>query len=142
LRYLWEQKAIGERSFVVAVCLTVVITSLMRETGSTAMNSTFATPDTRGLITRQLEKLPGKQLVLVSYDLAHHYPGDELVHNWADFGSEKILWARSKGAGNDGDLCGAYRDRTFWSVTTDDVSYTLRPIDLCRNTIKTAAANP
>ena len=40
----------------------------------------------------------GRQLVLVSYDLDKHYPGDELVHNSADFDSQKILWARSKGA--------------------------------------------
>ena len=33
LRYLWEYKAAGERAFVVAVCLTVVTTSLLRQTG-------------------------------------------------------------------------------------------------------------
>jgi len=131
LRYLWQRHGWGERAFVIGVCLTVVITSLTRQTGSTAVHSTFAFPDLRELIARHIEKEPGKQLVLVSYDMEHHYPGDELVHNGADFPSEKILWARSKGTGNDSDLCPAYSDRTFWSVTSDDLSYSLRPLQLC-----------
>ena len=132
LRYLWQQRATGERAFVVAVCLTVIMTSLIRQTGSAAVNATFALPDSRALIAHQLEANAGKHLVIVSYDLDRHYPGDELVHNWAEFDTEKVLWARSKGAGNDADLCGAYADRTFWSVTSDDVSYSLRPLELCK----------
>jgi len=132
LRYLWEQKANGEQSFVVAVCVAVIITSLIRQTGSTALNAAFVLPDNRALITRELRAKPGKHLVIVSYDLERHYPGNELVHNWADFGSEKILWARSKGAANDTELCRDYSDRTFWSVTTDDTSYSLQPLELCK----------
>jgi len=133
LRYLWQQKATGEQAFVVAVCFTVVITSLLRQTGSAAVNATFALPDTRALVAHQLQSQPGKHLVIVSYDLELHYPGNELVHNPADFATEKILWARSKGAGNDADLCRDYSDRTFWSVTTDDVGYSMRQLDLCKN---------
>ncbi len=132
LRYLWQQGGKGERAFVVAVCLTTVVASLTRQTGSTAINSTFAFPDTRELVTQELENKPGKQLVLVSYDLERHYPGDELVHNGADFDSEKVLWARSKGIENDRELCQAYGDRTFWSVKTDDLNFSLNPLDLCK----------
>lgn len=142
LRYLWDQRAAGEQAFAVAVCVAVVITSLARQTGSAAVNSGFALPDTRTLIARQLDALPGKHLVLVTYDLGRHYPGDELVHNWADFNSQKILWARSKGAGNDSDLCSAYSDRTFWSVTTDDASYSLRPLALCNSSTSAPAPAP
>jgi len=72
LRYLWQQGRDGERAFVVAVCITVVVAALTRQTGSAAINSTFALPDTRKLITQQLERKTGECLVLVSYDLAHH----------------------------------------------------------------------
>jgi len=133
LRYLWLQGKDGERAFVVAVCLTVPVMSLTRQTGSAAMNLTFAFPDSRKLVTQQLEGKPGQHLVLVSYDLGRHYPGDELVHNGADFNSEKILWARSKGAESDRELCQAYPHRTFWSVTTDDVNLSLNPLDLCKH---------
>jgi len=131
LRYLWQQGKNGERAFVVAVCLTVIIASLTRQTGSTALNSTFAFPDARKQVARQLEAKPGKQLVLVSYDLDRHYPGDELVHNGAEFSSEKILWARSKGTDDLG-LCRSYPDRTFWKLTTDDQNTSLKLLDLCK----------
>lgn len=132
LRYLWEQGT-GERAFVVAVCVTTVVASLGRQTGSTAMNSTFMFPNVRSMVAQKLEHQTGKQLVLVSYDLDRHYPGDELVHNGADFDSEKILWARSKGPGRDSDLCSPYQERSFWSVITDDTTFSLRPLDLCKS---------
>ena len=132
LRYFWEQRGAGERAFVIAVVVTVIVSSLTRTTGSTALNTKYAFPDTRQQIARQLESKPGKQLVLVSYDLERHYPGDELVHNFADINSAKVLWARSKGSGNDADLCRAYGDRTFWSVTTDDTTFSLTPSELCK----------
>lgn len=135
LRYLWDQHGTGERAFVIAVCLTVVVASLTRNSGSAAMNSTYAFPDIRKMIAQQLDAKPGKHLVLVSYDLEHHYPGNELVHNFADLGSAKVLWARSKGPGNDSDLCSYYSDRTFWSVTTDDATFSLSPLDLCRGPV-------
>jgi hypothetical protein len=132
LRYLWQQGKDGERAFVVAVCLTVLIASLARQTGSSAMNSTFMFPDTRRLAIQQLEGESGKQLVLVSYDLDRHYPGDELVHNGADFSSQNILWARSKGVEHDRELCRLYPDRTFWGLTTDDQQMSLNRLDLCK----------
>lgn len=130
MRYLWQQEKSAEQAFVVAACLTVVIASLVRQTGST-FDTIYGFPNTRDLVIRRLKHEPGKQLVLVSYDLERHYPGNELVHNGANFESEKILWARSKGVGKDFDLCSAYSDRMFWSVITDDKSYSLRRLDLC-----------
>ena len=135
LRYLWEQPGTGERAFVFAVCFTVVVAGLTRNTGGAALNSTYAFPDLRKTIAQQLEEKPGKHLVLVSYDLERHYPGNELVHNFADPNSAKVVWARSKGAGHDVDLCSVYSDRTFWSVTTDDVNFSLSPLDLCRGSV-------
>ena len=130
LRYFWLQRQVAERCFVVAVCVTVAVTCLSRQSG-TAVNTSFTYPNNRRLIIQELENKPGRQLVLVSYDLDHHYPGEELVHNGADFSAEKILWARSKGLQNDRQLCAAYSDRTFWMVTTDDESYSLKPVNLC-----------
>ncbi len=131
LRYLWRQKANGERAFVIAVCLTVVAVSFSRQTASCIMNSAFTLPDARTLVAQQLEGQPGRHLVLVSYDLVQHYPGNELVHNGAEFNDEKVLWARSKGPQSDSELCRLYSDRTFWSVTTDDQSVSLRHLNAC-----------
>jgi hypothetical protein len=133
LRYLWQQRHLGEQAFMVAVCVTVVVASLTRQTGSTALNTVFAFRDTHKWVADQLINQQGKQLVVVSYDLQKHYPGNELVHNGADFNSEKILWARSKGEDKDRELCSAYSDRAFWSVKTDDVDISLTPLDLCQH---------
>src|ERR1017187_153322 len=95
-------------------------------------NTAFSFSDARRQVTQQLEDKPGMHLVLVSYDLERHYPGNELVHNGAEFNAEKILWARSKGPKGDLELCQAYSDRTFWSVTTDDKNVSLNPLDLCK----------
>ena len=132
LRYVWEQREFGEQAFVIAVCATIVVTSLTKQTASSAMLYTFHLRDGRKIIMQQLQDKPGKHMVVVSYDLEHHHPANELVHNGADFDSERIVWARSKGRVNDLDLCQAYPDRTFWSVTTDDANFTLSFLDLCR----------
>ncbi|MFZ0705804.1 MAG: hypothetical protein WAM71_09405 [Candidatus Korobacteraceae bacterium] len=132
LRYLWDTEGRAGQAFVVAVVLTVALTSLMRSNGSTTADRPNF-PDGRKAVAERLKNEPGRQLVLVSYDLDKHYPGDELVHNSADFASQKILWARSKGAERDRDLCRAYSDRSFWSVTTDDFNISLKPLDLCNS---------
>ena len=131
LQHLWQQQAAGERALVIACVVTVMVVCLARQTATSAMNAHFRLPDTRVLIARRLANQPGRQLVLVSYDMEDHYPGDELVHNGAEFPGEKILWARSKGRGKDFDLCRAYPDRTFWGVTTNDVTYSLTPLAIC-----------
>jgi hypothetical protein len=132
LHHLWEQRERGHRAFVIGLCATVVVASLAKQTGSSAMNTVFAFRNARALIAQQLANKPGKHLVLVSYDLEKHYPGNELVHNGASFESERILWARSKGAGNDVDLCRAYPGRTFWSATTDDTNIVFNVLELCK----------
>jgi len=132
LRYLWEQRERGHQAFVIAVCATVVVASLAKQTGSSAINTVFAFPNVRTLIAQQLVNKPGGHLVLVSYDLQSHYPGNELVHNGASFASERILWGRSKGKEIDVDLCKSYPGRTFWSATTDDTNVILSTLDLCK----------
>jgi hypothetical protein len=133
LRYIWDTAHLGERAFVIAVCITVALTSCMPKSVSNALYTRYDIVDGRKMVIRQLESRPGRYLVLVSYDLARHYPGAELVHNGAEFSSEKILWARSKGPGADAALCAEYGDRTFVSVTTDDAELSLQPLNMCGN---------
>ena len=121
-----------DESFVVAVCLAVVISSLLRQTGSAALNATFALPDNRALITRQLQAMPGKHLVIVRTIWNIIIPAT----NWCTTGPisarRRFCGRAPKGQVSDADLCRDYSDRTFWSVTTDDVSYSLRPLALCK----------
>ncbi len=141
LRYLWDVEGRGGQAFAIAVLLTVGLTSLMRSNGSTAPDHPHF-PDGRKIVAERLKHEPGRQLVLVTYDLDKHYPGDELVHNSADFDSQKILWARSKGPERNHDLCQAYSDRTFWSVTTDDFNLSIKPMSLCNTTSSLISGPP
>ena len=141
LRYLWDNEGRGGQAFAIAVVFTVAITSLARSNGSTAPDLPYF-PDSRKAVADQLKDEPGRQLVLVTYDLDKHYPGDELVHNSADFASQKVLWARSKGAERDRELCRAYSDRTFWSVVTDDFSFSVKPATLCNTTSSVMSGQP
>lgn len=121
-RYMWDTKHCGERAFVIAVCLTVALTTFIRQSASATLYTQYALPDGRKTVMEQLGQQPGRYLVLVSYDLDRHYPGAELVHNGADFSSEKILWARSKGLQADSELCSVYPNRTFLKLRTDDTN--------------------
>ena len=77
LRYLWSEGT-EAKAFVVAVCFTITLTALTRETGSAVDIYRSPLPNIRNFVTQQLDKEPGKQLVVVSYDLDKHYPGT----NW------------------------------------------------------------
>lgn len=130
LRYLWDTEHRGERALVMAVCFSVVVAALSRQSASAVLYTQYAYPDNRKLVTERLQQYPGRYLVLVSYDFDRHYPGAELVHNAAELTSEKIVWVRSKGL-VDRNLCSAYRDRKFVAVTSNDVEISLTSSQLC-----------
>jgi hypothetical protein len=116
---------------VIAFCTASIVATLSKNSGASLQHAIFTYGKVREQISRDIGGRPGRHLVLGLYE-SGHFPGDEIVHNGAEFSSEKILWARSKGSGNDLDLCTAYPDRTFWSVTTDDQNFTLSPLELCK----------
>jgi len=64
------------------------------------------------------------------------------VHNGADFGSEKILWARSMELAKDTELCRAYPDRALWKVSTDDMGVSVTRHDICNLTPTTDLLPP
>jgi hypothetical protein len=72
----------------------------------------------RAAIVRELEALPGQQVVLVRYA-----PGFDLDREWvfngADIDSQKIVWARDMGAERNQELLDYYRGRKFWEVEAD-----------------------
>ena len=73
-------------------------------------------------VDEQLEKQPGRQLVLVRYGplamtaVREHKNYQELVYNHADIERSKVMWARSLGAEKDAELIRRYPDREVWVV--------------------------
>jgi len=72
----------------------------------------------RTLFSSQLEKLPGKQLVIVRYS-PEHDPGEEWVYNRADIDGAKIVWAREKTDVDVQVLLNYFPSRRAWLLEAD-----------------------
>jgi hypothetical protein len=84
----------------------------------------------RAEIVRQLEKSPGKHLVIVRYSKLHNLHV-EWVYNGAEIDSAKILWARDIDARQNGKLLAYFKDRKVWLAEPDDPKSTqLKPFPL------------
>jgi len=80
----------------------------------------------RAEIMRELDRLPGKRLVLVGYG-PHHNVDSEWVWNRADIDRSKIVWARDMGTSSNQELLRYFGDRTVWLLRPDDNSPLLMP---------------
>jgi len=74
-------------------------------------------PQGRIAIRRQLDSVPGRQLVFVRYGPQHQF--QEWVHNAADIDGARIVWARDLGPEENQKLLRYYPDRTVWLVQPD-----------------------
>ncbi|MGB7600411.1 MAG: hypothetical protein WBM24_08910 [Candidatus Sulfotelmatobacter sp.] len=72
----------------------------------------------RMMIERQLERLPGGQLVIVDYGPIHNFD-HEWVFNRADIDAAKVVWARDMGDGANQELLRYFKDRRVWKVNAD-----------------------
>jgi hypothetical protein len=80
----------------------------------------------RSTVRQELEKAPGKQLLLVKYGPGHDI-NHEWVYNAADIDRSRIVWAREMGMGNDAELLGYYRDRKTWRLMNGGGKVALSP---------------
>jgi hypothetical protein len=77
-------------------------------------------------VMKQLEKLPGKHLIIVRYS-AHHNVHDEWVYNGADIDGAKILWARELDDDQNEKLFAYFKDRHIWLVEPDVNNILVKP---------------
>jgi hypothetical protein len=73
----------------------------------------------RAGLLRQLEALPGHQLVLVQYS-RNHDATLEWVYNNADIDNSKVVWARDMGSEQNQELLRYYKDRYVWCLEPDN----------------------
>ncbi len=92
-------------------------------------------------VNAELEKLPGKELVLVRYS-SNHNPLDEWVYNAADIDHSKVIWARDMGAADNRELIQYYKDRQVWLVQPDMRPAKLSPYPLVSQPAQSATGNP
>jgi hypothetical protein len=77
----------------------------------------YGVPD-RAPMLAQLEREPGRQLVIVRYSAAHK-PYEEWVYNGADIDGSKVIWARDMGREQNAELIRYFQGRRFWLVEPD-----------------------
>jgi len=82
----------------------------------------------RVMALRELNAMPGKQLVLVRYPVRTGHDVDhEWVYNAADIDGSKIVWARDMGEHDNVPLFQYFRDRKVWSLNGDQSPPHLEP---------------
>ena len=80
----------------------------------------------RVAISRQLDDIPGRHLVIVSYN-ADHDVDWEWVYNAADIDHSKVVWARDMSAGENQSLMDYFHDRHVWHLNADQSPPKLNP---------------
>ncbi len=80
----------------------------------------------RAEVQEQLQRLPRKQLVIVSYTHLHE-PLEEWVYNDADIDNSKVVWAREMGGVEDEKLVQYFTDRQIWLLKVDNKPPRLTP---------------
>lgn len=73
----------------------------------------------RAAMERELEQIPGGQLVIVRYK-PDHKPFIEWVYNRADIDGSKVVWARELSAAENEELINYFKDRRAWLLQADE----------------------
>ncbi len=75
----------------------------------------------RVAISRQLDNMPARHLVIVRYGPAHDVDR-EWVYNDADIDGAKVVWARDMGVRDNAELLQYFHDRHVWRLNADQSS--------------------
>src|SRR5438874_541916 len=80
----------------------------------------------REQILGQLERQPGRHLVIV-----HYRPDHDVLREWvfnaADINGSKVVWARDMGAAQNKEVVAYFKDRRVWSLEPDEKPPKLSP---------------
>jgi hypothetical protein len=133
MRHLWQwspaHRPVG-RALVRMIPMLACAMILLRVTG--VLTYTRIEPAwprgnlERAVLLRQLQQLPGAQLVIVKYG-SNHDVDREWVYNDADIDAAKVVWARDMGKDGNQELLQYFRNRTIWFLEPDGPSPHLVP---------------
>ncbi|MGB9360163.1 MAG: hypothetical protein WCA99_01075 [Candidatus Sulfotelmatobacter sp.] len=138
LRHLWHWRIAGRPvglAFVRVIPILACAMILLR-VAVVALHLQIEPPWPRGNLDRaaterELEGMPGRQLVLVCYG-RHHNVDWEWVWNGADIDGSRVVWARDMGDDENQELLNYYKDRKVWRVNGDISPPRLEPYEASR----------
>ena len=117
----WQGKPIG--LFLVRALVVICVLMAPFEVRRLAASATPGTWESLGVerakLLAQLDALPGRHLVLVSYKPDHDAMA-EWVYNGADIDPSRVVWARDMGATENEELIRYYSGRRVWLLEADD----------------------
>jgi hypothetical protein len=111
---------------LVVICVAMVPFELRVLTKPAQAGTWQATGRARERVLAELNRLPGRHLVLVRYQPDHNVLA-EWVHNGADIDRSKVIWSRDMGAAENEELLRYFNDRRVWLLVVDDKNPTLVP---------------
>ena len=126
----WRGSPVGQglARAVPIVCVGMVVLRVCAVAAGTQIEPPGEKADSpRTVIARELQSMPGKQLVIVHYS-SRHIPHNDWVYNRADIDASKIVWARDMDAQQNRELLLYFKDRHFWLIRADDPSPQLEPL--------------
>jgi len=130
LRQLWHWRPLVGPQIVRAVPVLAAAMILLR-VAAAATHTPIEPAWPRGNLERaaamrELERIPGGQLVLVRYR-THQDLDREWVWNRAAIDSAKIVWARDMGEVQNRELLEYFKNRRVWRIEGDDPAPRLEP---------------
>ena len=112
----WRGRPVG-RTLVRAVLPLLLVSSLSSFALSQYLKPSGWYQD-RARLLQELEKMPGRQLVMVRYG-PEHSPHKQWIYNRADLDAAKVVWAWEMGPQKDRELFDYYQDRRVWLLEAD-----------------------
>ena len=128
---LWRWRGPRWGASVVAILPLVACAVIVLRVTAVAAHAPIEPPWPRGNLERvrilhELQQMPGKQLVIVSYG-PHHDVDWEWVWNAADIDTSKVVWGRDMGEAANQELLNYFKDRRAWRLNGDNLRPELKP---------------
>ena len=114
--------------FLTRLVVLLAIDWIVIQAGQAARHPMVGSANSRALLARKLDSLPGQHLVIVHYD-SNHNVHHEWVYNAADIDHAKIVWARDIPGQDLQPLIRYFKDREVWLLEADKSPPELRPYE-------------
>jgi len=124
-----ERGRLGEKIVraVIFLCAAIVVLRVLLVASGTVIEPTWPRGNLqRSAILKQLENMPGQQLVIVRYR-SDHGIHNEWVYNRADIDNAQVIWARDMGEVENQELIRYFKQRSAWLLDADETPPKLQP---------------